>query len=129
MSLEWVYLMFVQMFQTDIWGLGCCIYEVMTFRRAFKGKALWTIISLAWVYLMFVQMFQTDIWGLGCCIYEVMTFRRAFKGKALWTIIREIKRGKVGIQIEDSLWGLAIFSAIVSIGLSFSKHSELKGTE
>ena len=76
-------------------------------------------ISLEWVYWMFVQMFQTDIWGLGCCIYEVMTFRRAFKGKALWTIIREIKRGKVGIQIV----GWAFFSAIVSIGLSFSKHS------
>ena len=69
------------------------------------------------------QMFQTDIWGLGCCIYEVMTFRRAFKGKALWTIIREIKRGKVGIQIVVGLLGLAIFSAIVSIVLSFSKHS------
>ena len=74
--------------------------------------------SLECAYLMFVQMFQTDIWGLGCCIYEVMTFRRAFKGKALWTIIREIKRGKVGIQIEDSLMGQG-----VSIGLSFSKHS------
>ena len=75
-------------------------------------------ISQKWVYLMFVQMFQTDIWGLGCCIYEVMTFRRAFKGKALWTIIREIKRGKVCIQIEDSLWGQGVYIAVLQIILT-----------
>lgn len=32
------------LFQTDIWGLGCCAYEMMTLKRAFQGKALWTLI-------------------------------------------------------------------------------------
>ena len=31
-------------FQTDIWGLGCCAYEMLTLKRAFEGKALWTLI-------------------------------------------------------------------------------------
>ncbi|KAL4226500.1 Serine/threonine-protein kinase Nek3 [Mactra antiquata] len=30
--------------KTDIWGLGCCAYEMMTLKRAFQGKALWTLI-------------------------------------------------------------------------------------
>ncbi|WAR25110.1 NEK4-like protein [Mya arenaria] len=30
--------------KTDIWGLGCCVYEMMTLQRAFQGRALWTLI-------------------------------------------------------------------------------------
>lgn len=31
--------------KTDIWGLGCCAYEIMTLTRAFQGRALWTLIK------------------------------------------------------------------------------------
>lgn len=36
--------LFVGLFQTDIWGLGCCVYEMMTLKRAFQGRALWALI-------------------------------------------------------------------------------------
>lgn len=61
--------------KSDVWALGCILYELCTLKRAFNGQSLPALVGVS----ICPRATSTQILRI---LYELCTFKRAFNGQS-----------------------------------------------